>query len=154
MIKLFRNWLICKINSKSHCFQMALTPDDSGIECKTSQEESEAEMESHHCHGRSSTASQISLAGSLASSTNNAARYRHTLRLVTRLGEFSPNEWLFTLDIYLKLHKYLKHLGYFIKWICLSTNFDEKWVWRHLWRFFHKLITLIKLVTLLVDSWV
>jgi hypothetical protein len=53
---------------------VALTPDDSGIECKTSQEESEAEGEPRLVRGSSSTASQLSLAGSIASSSNNAAR--------------------------------------------------------------------------------
>ena len=55
--------------------QVALTPDDSGIECKTSQEESEVEGEPRLIRGSSSTASQLSLAGSIASSSNNAARF-------------------------------------------------------------------------------
>lgn len=57
--------------------QVALTPDDSGIECKTSQEESE-ELESRLVRGSSSTASQISIGGSIASSSNNAARSEPT----------------------------------------------------------------------------
>lgn len=52
----------------------ALTPDDSGIECKASNEESE-DAESPLCRGSSSTASQLSI----ASSSNNAAKYENFL---------------------------------------------------------------------------
>jgi hypothetical protein len=58
---------------------------------------------------------------------------------VTRLGDFLPIGYVFTLGYFIYLS--CRILGYFLtrlRFVC--TNFDKKWVGLHFGRFFHKLI--------------
>jgi hypothetical protein len=59
---------------------------------------------------------------------------------VTRLGQFLPIGWLFTLGSVLKLTKVAKFLGLLFPRYQLCINFDKKWVGLHFGRLFHKLI--------------
>jgi hypothetical protein len=59
---------------------------------------------------------------------------------VSRLGEFSSNGWLFTLDSAWKLQKYPAFLGYFVPWLSLITDLEKKCVGLHFGPFISKLI--------------
>jgi hypothetical protein len=45
---------------------------------------------------------------------------------VTRLGENSPNGWLFALGSYMKIPEVAHIFGLFVQMLSLSINFDKK----------------------------
>jgi hypothetical protein len=59
----------------------------------------------------------------------------HTNR-VTRLGEFYPIGWLFTLGSYFVIAEVAHKFGVLVTRLRVWINFDKKCVWLHFGRFF------------------
>jgi hypothetical protein len=64
----------------------------------------------------------------------------HLISTATRLGEFSPIGWLFTLGSIFKLHNQATFLGYFSPRLWLRIIYDKRRGGLHFGRFFHKLV--------------